>query len=518
MQMQIALGKSANFWRVTNPCVPAQHLVGAEKEYGNTYKVERNLCNAYLLTRLNDVAPKSVIVSAQTRACVLEDSMLYDYQKRDILRMISQPYIMNANPMGYGKTLETVVTLRESGVSNVLVIAPKSVLLHWERELTTHWADCPDIFLLRSGKTYAPGALRSGIIIVNYEMLRNDAIRLALQGVHWGALVLDESHRIKNRKTQVCKAVTALHARRKIFLTGTPLLNRVADLFSQLHALHASYVGKSYWRFVEAFTDVQTDFMGHQVVGELTKNTQKRELLKWLISQVAVRNNELALTPGKRQTVVTVQMDKDQKKLYQATKKVLLRELPENLTVTCVLTHLLRLRQVTSSPEQFSPSCSNAKLEWLVAQVEDNPSTKFVVFSCFTETLRWISKALGQRVRLYIGDMSAEARDSTIDAFNDPAQNIQVLAGTIDALGTGVNGLQNSCNTVVFMDSAWNPGANAQAEDRLNRIGQTQAVHVYYLECDNTFDQHVASVNQSKSWDIDFLLDVIGREGTDNDF
>jgi len=510
--MKIESSKQANYLLVTDPCVAPKYLLGATRvKKTNTYRVEENLIN---LHQLGLSLPKSLRVPVDDDDVFLE-STLFSYQKEDILRKIGQKSILNANPMGYGKTVETVVTLRERGVRNALILAPKAVLLQWKNELEKWWEPYyqsqttfgrPKIQVLSSGDEYKP--TRDSIVITNYDALLNTQRLIRLKMFSWDALVLDESHRIKNRKSKTWAAVTSISAKYKMALTGTPILRKIDDLWAQLYALDWRYSGNSYWNFLEFFCTVQDGHFGGKEVGGLSKDPEKVRLLNWLIEQIAIRQPDLKLTPGKRSSVVDLKMSSSQKGAYKEARDLAFDTLPEELTITNAMSHLLRLRQLTSCPEQFYPNIDNVKFDWIQTILEDNPTLKIVLLSTWATPLKTLASKLnvfpfdeGGFMQLYTGSMSIEEREASKQRFiEDPS--VRILGGTIGALGTGVDGLQKATNTVVFLDRDWSPEINAQAEDRLNRFGQIDAVNVYYLECVGTMDLHVARINLTKAEDI----------------
>ncbi len=468
---------------------PKQDFLNCKKTRHGTWNVECNHLNLNMLGGFHKLA-------GEIKPLKYPDARLHEYQVRDIQRMVSQKHIMNSNRMGYGKTVETIKTLQEVGAKNILILAPKPVLWQWEKEFNEWWPEHPSIQVRKT-----PTLKNPGIVILNYECLLTEKILIALRSVNWDAIVCDESHRIKNRKSRRWTEVSSLPGKRKICLTGTPILNKVDDLWAQLHWLDWRYVGRSYWEFVEHFMEVEDGQFGKEI-GKLRQD--HADQLKYIVDLACIQNPDLKLTPGKTRHTVDLQMDTRQKKLYKDAQKLIWESLPETLTITNSMTHLLRLRQITSAPEQHDPACTNAKLDWLQQQVEDNPDTKFVVYTNWVCALEQIEKRLQNQCALYHGSMHQDSRKAALEMFKFGTR--QVLAGTIGALGTGVDGLQHVAHHVVFFDRDWSPEINEQAEDRVNRQGQKNPVHVYYLECIGTVDRHVSKLNLSKEEDIRQVL------------
>lgn len=512
--MEIRPANDARHYIVADPVVSPELLLGCSKrKVKGEYLVEANYLNMYQL----GIPFK---VKDMDKEINFTGTKLFDYQKRDVQRMVQQRHVFNGNRMGYGKTVEAISTLRELDSNYTLILAPKTVLPQWEKELQKWWPECGATILVKPTPVeYAKAASRglrpSGqgpskllggtIVITNYEALQNQKLLQQLKGVVWDAIVLDESHRIKNRRSKRWAYVMELPAKHKICLSGTPILRRVDDLWAQWFFLNWRYSGLSYWNFVDFFCEVKTTPFGKEI-GALTTDPDKVRLLNWLVDLVCIRNPDMVLSQGKRSIIIDLKLEGKQKELYKNTRDLALDTLPENLTIASGMAHVLRLRQVTSCPEQFDQSVNNTKFDWIEEMLEDNPDLKVVVYSCWSTPLKQLQKRLGEKVcKLYIGGGAThEQLENKALFIQDKA--IRVLAGTIGALGTGVDGLQSVCSTTIFIDKDWSPEINAQAEDRLNRYGQQQVCNNFYLECIGTMDRHVSRLNMSKAEDIRIAL------------
>jgi SNF2 family DNA or RNA helicase len=385
--------------------------------------------------------------------------------------------------------------MKELGIRNALILAPKAVLEQWAYELDKWWPGHLEVCIRPSSIP------KNKIVITNYEQARSIQLLAQLKNQTWDVLVMDEMHKLKNRRSQVWKAVVEIPAYHKIGLSGTPVLRRIDDLWAQLFILDWRFSGLSYWNFIEYFCETQPSIFNKGLdILSLTKDGEKFGLLQWLLRQAVVSNPDMLLTKGKQVSIINLKMEGKQKQLYQDTKKLIYESLPEEMTIVNAMTHMLRLRQVTSCPKQFEPKCNNIKVEWLLEQIEDNPGQKFIVYSCFEKTVQEIKNALNSLCVTYTGKNSSEENKKNKELFID--SEVPVIAGTIGSMGTGVDGLQYASSTVVFFDRDWSPKINEQAEDRANRWGQKELVNVFYLEVVGTVDRHVARINLSKSEDI----------------
>lgn len=420
---------------------------------------------------------------------------LLPYQVADVDRMMGMQHFLNANPMGLGKTPETIRYLKEQGARTALIVTPKIIRHQWQHQLKV-WGDfASEIYEQQK-------IITEGIWIVNYDKLRNEKTRLKFRRFQWEYLVLDEAHKIKGRTSVQTKAVKELPAAHRIALTGTPILRYVDDLWSILHFLDESYSGISYWAFRDYFCEMQHTPWGDNITG-LTRNSAKVAILQQLMDFVAIRNNAVEVAHGKTSEVVRLPMSKKQRELYRKEKDLLLDQLPENLTIANGAVLTMRLMQTTSWPGLYTENEPGPKFEWVLETCSNNPKEKFVVFSVFEKTISALIDYLnsnGVSAVSITGKNKADENEMHKRLFVD--KNVQVLAGTIGAMGQGYDELQKVCRLMIVIDRDWSPEIMSQAEDRLHRYGQDNPVNIYYLECQGSFDQHVGRINRNKAADI----------------
>lgn len=419
---------------------------------------------------------------------------LQPFQVRDIDKMMGLQHCLNANPMGLGKTVETVRYLAANNPKTALIVCPKIIRTQWKDQLE-RWGNLK-AEIYDGQQNVAPG-----IWIINYDKLRNEKTLMKFKEFQWEFLILDEAHKIKSRSAQQTRAVKNIPAAHRVALTGTPILRYVDDLWSILNFLDPQYACNSYHTFVDYFCEQQQTPWGPKIVG-MTKNPNKIALLNALLDFISVRN-AVKVGAGKTREIVRLPMTKKQRELYKKEKQLLLDELPENCTIANGVVLTIRLMQTTSWPGLFEPGEHGPKFEWVLEMCKNNPTEKIVVFSVFERTataLKLFLEDNGIHASTITGKQKAETDEKSRSTFIEG--DSQVLIGTIGAMGQGYDGLQEVSHTLIFVDRDWSPEILKQAEDRLNRMGQKKMVNIYYLECRGSFDQHVGRINFNKADDI----------------
>lgn len=466
---------------------PNMFLGWRQKRGTSFYIVEDNLVNRMVLGQH--------IVLVQSHKDLENTDMLKDYQIRDINKMLGLTHCLNANPMGLGKTPETIRFLQARNARAALIVCPKIIRYQWQEQLRA-WGN------MESQVYENQKIITEGIWIINYDKLRNEKTRMKFKRFQWEYLILDEAHKIKSRKSQQTLAVKDLPAQHRIALTGTPVLRYVDDLWSILNFLDVFYSGISYWSFVNYFCEIQKTPWGNKIVG-LTRSTEKIAILNMLLDFIGVRNDAVEVAHGKTREVVKLPMSKKQRELYRKEKDLVLDELPENLTIANGATLALRLMQTTSWPGLFIENECGPKFEWILEACLNNPHEKFVVFSVFEKTVQALCAYLStNKVSAVSITGTNTPEDNELHKRQFVEGNVQVLAGTIKKMGQGYDGLQSVCRLMIFIDRDWSPAIMEQAEDRLRRMGQDNPVHVYYLECTGSFDQYVGRINRTKASNI----------------
>lgn len=482
------------YWYIKE-CDDPHLLLGWRRKKGSPYVIaEDNLINRIVLGQ-----PYNNMVYGKLINWEAPFGQLLPFQINDIDKMLGLKNCLNANPMGLGKTVETIEYLRCNDAERVLIVCPKIIRSQWQEQLLKWGNFKSEIY--ENQQNVAPG-----VWIINYDKLRNEKILMKFKNFQWQYLIVDEAHKIKSRNSQQTLAVKSIPAAHKVALTGTPILRYVDDLWSILNFLGPQYVCNSYHTFVDYFCKQQHTPWGDKIVG-LTEDPDKITILNTLLSIISIRNAGVNVAKGKTYEIVKLPMSKAQRELYRKERQLLLDELPENCTIANGAVLTLRLMQTTSWPGLYLGKKEvGPKFEWIFEMLKNNPDEKIVVFSVFEKTVSALVDYLNSNhvpaVKITGKEKTEDNEKSKRKFISQGQHSAKVLAGTIGAMGQGYDGLQEVSHTVIFIDRDWSPEIMKQAEDRLHRMGQKNLVNVYFLECQGSFDQHVGKVNRNKANDI----------------
>ena len=427
-----------------------------------------------------------------------------------------------ADDMGLGKTLQTltwIAWLREQpefAGKTVLVVCPKSVVQNWLSEAARFLPELNAV-IWRGGdvKNLKSVEESADLVVINYAQLRLSADQL--QSIVWGAIVLDEAQYIKNPSSQTA-AACCLRGAHRLALSGTPIENRLLDLWSIMHFAMPGLLGLRA-HFNKQY-DSRTDVLARRRLAARIRPF----ILRRTKSQVA---KDL---PARIEEDLVVEMEGTQAQMYRAELKLARQSLLKIKTSKeldkqrfNVLTSLLRLRQICCHPGLVSDEhghADSAKMEALVDLLEPlvERGQKVLVFSQFVEMLTRVEREVDARSwPCFVLTGETEDRGELVEDFQKH-EGAAVFLISLRAGGMGLN--LTAASYVVLFDPWWNPAVENQAIDRTHRIGQTQQVIAYRLVAKGSVEEKIRQLQRTKSA---MAGDILGEESfgkalTLNDF
>lgn len=408
-----------------------------------------------------------------------------------------------ADDMGLGKTVQTlawILYLREqnknggSASTHTLVICPKSVMDNWKAEaekfapgLRVRVWPAPELARLHQELDSAE------IHVINYNQLR--ALGETLGAIQWMAIILDEGQYIKNPSSQTAQIARSLKAENRLILTGTPIENRLMDLWS-LMSFAMPGVLSSRAQFGRLY-DSKTDPLARQRLSARVRPFLLRRTKTQVAKDLPDRIEEdlFCEMEGEQLTLYRAELKRAQQRLLNIATQKELAEQQFHL-----LTSLLRLRQICCHPKLINPDskAESAKIEALLEQLQPimEEGQKVLIFSQFVELLKLVQTAVREREwpSFYLAG-ETENRGELVKQFQ-AAEGAGVFLISLKAGGFGLN--LTAASYVVLFDPWWNPAVENQAIDRTHRIGQVNKVIAYRLLIKNSIEEKIRALQRTK--------------------
>lgn len=408
-----------------------------------------------------------------------------------------------ADEMGLGKTLQVISLLASQKDQPSLIVAPASLVLNWEAEFKKFAPEMKTLVLSGSKKERS-GQLADltdiDVVITSYDLLKRD---IANYEPHTFAYeVIDEAQMIKNPRTAAAKSVSVVKAKHLFALTGTPIENRLSELWSIFNFVMPGFL-KSYREFKKDFESpiVKEDDQDclnwlSQMVGPFILRRLKKDVLKDL--------------PDKLEEVRYVGVGKEQRRLYDAEiarlKNKVMAEDDEGIKREQIeiLAALTRIREICCDPvllyEDYKGESEKrlACVDLIKSAIDEGH--KVLLFSQFTSMLDLLEESLkAEEIGfLRIDGQTPKARRLTlVNVFNHKDSPAKVFLISLKAGGTGLN--LTGADTVIHYDPWWNVAAQNQATDRAHRIGQEKKVTVYKLIAKDTVEEAILDLQEAKS-------------------
>jgi hypothetical protein len=427
---------------------------------------------------------------------------LLPYQLDGIAFAASAGRAVLADEMGLGKTIQAIgvaeLLAREADISKVLVICPASVKSQWRNEIRRFSArDCQLISgaIASRGVQYANDCF---FTICNYEQVLRDI--LSIEGVNWDLIILDEGQRIKNWEAKTSRVIKGLRSRFALVLSGTPLENRLDELYSVVQFIDNRRLGPAF-RFYNRhrLVDEKGKVLGYKNLAELRENLQPvllRRTRQSVRQQLPPRTNEIVrITPTQEQLDLH---GSHMQIVCQITQKKFLTE----MDLLRLQKHLLMCRMSADSTflvDKQAPGYSSKleELDDLFDRLFSEENRKVLLFSEWTTMLNLIEPLLEKRGLSFVrldGSVPQKLRPGLVHEFqNNPGCRLFL---TTNAGSTGLN-LQ-AANTVINVDLPWNPAVLEQRIARAYRMGQEQPVQVFVLVTEETIEEKLLSTLSAK--------------------
>ena len=419
-----------------------------------------------------------------------------------------------ADDMGLGKTAQVLALLVEeratravdgSGPAPTLVVCPMSVVENWRREaerftpgLAVHVHHGDERL---GGDDLATATADVDLVITTYGLVARDIE--ALSAIDWGRLVLDEAQNIKNSAARQAQAVRRIRAPRRIALTGTPVENRLSELWSIMEVLNPGLLGSAN-AFRRRFAVPIERYGDEDAAGRL-----RRATAPFILRRLKSDRSIIADLPQKLEMTVYCSLTREQATLYQAVVDEMMERIAASEGIErrgLVLATMLRLKQVCNHPAQMLADDSALpgrsgklqRVEEILEEVlaEGDRALLFTQFAAFGALLRThLRDRFGREVLYLHGGTSKAERDAMVARFQGEG-GPAILILSLKAGGTGLN--LTTANHVIHVDRWWNPAVEDQATDRAYRIGQRQNVQVRKLVCAGTLEERIAALLESK--------------------
>ncbi|MBW6517261.1 MAG: DEAD/DEAH box helicase [ANME-2 cluster archaeon] len=414
-----------------------------------------------------------------------------------------------ADDMGLGKTIQLLALLikdKEEGINKpTLLICPTSVVANWYRE-AQKFAPSLKVMIhhgtarLKKNEFHSE-AVKFDLVISTYALAYRDEDMF--ENVDWSGVVLDEAQNIKNRFTKQSQAVRKIKSDYRVALTGTPVENRLSELWSIMEFLNPGYLGsaegfrRGFAMPIERYNDKEAGMKLRSIVSPF--------ILRRLKTDPAIITD----LPDKIETKVYCNLTKEQATLYKAVVKDVLERIESSEGIErkgIVLSALTRLKQVCNHPAQYLDDGSvlpgrSGKLNRITEMMEeviaeDDAALVFTQFSVMGNMLKThLQHVFGQEVLFLHGGVSQKQRDHMVMRFSEKG-GPRIFILSLKAGGVGLN--LTRASHVFHFDRWWNPAVENQATDRAFRIGQTKNVQVHKFVCEGTLEERIDEMIEDK--------------------
>ncbi|NMG07775.1 SNF2-related protein [Brasilonema sp. UFV-L1] len=432
------------------------------------------------------------------------EGWVYDFE-------VSEHHNFVANNIICHNTIQFIAFLlhlkeQETLEKPTLLVCPTSVLGNWEREVKKF---APTLKVLQyhgdkrpKGKAFVEAANKHDIVITSYSLIHRDV--KTLQGVSWQIVVLDEAQNVKNSEAKQSQAVRQIESTFRIALTGTPVENRLQELWSILDFLNPGYLGNRQF-FQRRFA------IPIEKYGDAASLNQLRSLVQPFILRRLKTDREIIQDlPEKQEMTVFCGLSAQQAQLYQRVVEESLAEIEEAEGLQrrgMILALLVKLKQICNHPSHYLKQDTleqhhSGKLQRLQEMLEMviDGGDRALIFTQFAEWGKllkpYLEKQIGRETLFLYGSTQKKQREEMVDRFQHDPQGPPIMILSLKAGGVGLN--LTRANHVFHFDRWWNPAVENQATDRVFRIGQTRNVQVHKFVCTGTLEEKINDMIESK--------------------
>ncbi len=391
-----------------------------------------------------------------------------------------------ADDMGLGKTLQVITTLEPKS----LIVVPTSLLGTWEDQLKKFRPSLSTHIYHGNKRTFD---LTKDVILTTYGLLRRE-IDL-IRETQWKIVVLDESQAIKNPESQIAQCAHQIHADFKIAMSGTPIENKLQDLWSQFEFLNPGIFGTK--------NDFEENFVNPISQNSSIHLKQLQKLIQPFLLRRTKKEVAKELPPKIEQTHLLELSDYEKQgydALFESSKTEILNAIEEKKPLFSILEKLLRLRQICCHPGLIDPNYvgSSSKVDHLIEQAEIAyyQRSSILIFSQWTSFLDQIQKSFKEKnIECLRIDGTTKNRSEIVEKFQTLGTP-QILLMSLKAGGVGLT--LTAADHVFLMDPWWNPAVEQQAMDRAHRIGQDKKVFVHRLIAKDSIEEKILLLQEGK--------------------
>ncbi|MBW4593510.1 MAG: helicase [Brasilonema angustatum HA4187-MV1] len=432
------------------------------------------------------------------------EGWVYDFE-------VSEHHNFVANNIICHNTIQFIAFLlhlkeQETLEKPTLLVCPTSVLGNWEREVKKF---APTLKVMQyhgdkrpKGKTFVEAVNKHDIVITSYPLIHRDL--KSLQSVSWQIIVLDEAQNVKNSDAKQSQAVRQIESTFRIALTGTPVENRLQELWSILEFLNPGYLGNKQF-FQRRFA------IPIEKYGDAASLNQLRSLAQpFILRRLKTDRSIIQDLPEKQEMTVFCGLSAQQAQLYQKAVEESLAEIEEAEGLQrrgMILALLVKLKQICNHPSHYLKQDKleqyhSGKLQRLQEMLEIVVASgdRALIFTQFAEWGKllkpYLEKQLGRETLFLYGSTQKKQREEMVDRFQHDPQGPPIMILSLKAGGVGLN--LTRANHVFHFDRWWNPAVENQATDRVFRIGQTRNVQVHKFVCTGTLEEKINDMIESK--------------------